>query len=207
MIYVPEHFRVSDESTLHEFMRRHDFASVVSRGQEGLTASHVPVLVRSSATGLVLAGHVARANPHWRLMDGRTPTLVMFHGPHSYVSPTWYETAPAVPTWNFGVVHAEGFAMANSDPAFMRGVVEELARRYESAGPEGWRPERLPADYYRNMLRGIVGFEMPVARLDGKFKLGQNRSAEDRRRTIAALEREGSSEAGLAELMRLRAGV
>ena len=125
-----------------------------------------------------------------------------------YVSPTWYETAPAVPTWNYGVVHAHGLPTANEDEAFVRGVLDELVRRYEGQRPNGWRPESLPTDFYDRMLRAIVAFEMPATRLDGKFKLGQNRSVEDRRRTIAALEREGSREAAwLAEFMRRRAGV
>ena len=208
MTYIPQHFRVSDEQTLQEFMRTYDFATVVSRSPDGLVTSHVPVLVRSSGPTLVIVGHMARANHHWRLMDGATPALAVFHGPHGYVSPTWYETAPAVPTWNYGVVHAHGLPTANEDETFVRGVLEELVRRYEGDRPNGWRPENLPTDFYDRMLRAIVAFEMPATRLDGKFKLGQNRSVEDRRRTIAALEHEGSREAAwLAEFMRRRAGV
>ena len=208
MTYIPQHFRVSDEQTLQEFMRTYDFATVVSRSPDGLVTSHVPVLVRASGPTLVIVGHMARANHHWRLMDGATPALAVFHGPHGYVSPTWYETAPAVPTWNYGVVHAHGLPTANEDETFVRGVLEELVRRYEGDRPNGWRPETLPTDFYDRMLRAIVAFEMPVTKLDGKFKLGQNRSVEDRLRTIAALENEGSQEAAwLAEFMRRRAGV
>jgi transcriptional regulator len=207
MSYVPSHFRAADEQALREFMRVHDFATIVSNSADGLVASHLPVLVRSAGATLVIAGHMARANPHWRLMDGATPALAIFHGPHGYVSPTWYETAPAVPTWNYGVVHAHGSPVANEDAAFVRGVLEELVRRYEGSRENGWRPDRLPADFYDRMQRGIVGFELPVATLDGKFKLGQNRSVEDRRRTIAGLENSGSPEAArLAEFMREAAG-
>jgi transcriptional regulator len=208
MIYIPEHFRVSDEHTLQEFMQTNDFATVVSSSPDGLMTSHLPVLVRSSGADLVIAGHMARANHHWRLMNGSTPALFIFQGPHGYVSPTWYETAPAVPTWNYGVVHAHGLPRAIEDDAFVRGVVEELVQRYEGTRPNGFRPESLPADYYDRMRRAIVGFEMPVTRLDGKFKLGQNRSVEDRRRTIAALEKDESREAAsLAEFMRRHAGI
>jgi transcriptional regulator len=208
MTYVPQHFRVSDEPMLLEFMQTYDFATVVSGSPEGPVASHLPVLVRSSGAHLVIAGHMARANQHWRLMDGATPALAIFHGPHGYVSPSWYESAPSVPTWNYGVVHAHGVPRANDDPAFVRGVLEELVRRYEGDRPQGWRMDTLPQDYYDRMRRAIVGFELPVAKLDGKFKLGQNRSAEDRRRVIAALARDGSREAEwLAEFMRQRAGV
>jgi len=208
MTYVPPHFRVSDEQALQAFMRTYDFATVVSSAPDGLVTSHVPVLVRSSGATLVIVGHMARANDHWRLMDGVTPALAVFHGPHGYVSPTWYETAPAVPTWNYGVVHAHGFPTANEDGAFVRGVLEELVGRYEGHRPDGWRPESLPTDFYDRMLRAVVAFEMPVARLVGKFKLGQNRSAQDRLRTITGLENEGSPEAArLAEFMRRHAGV
>jgi len=207
MSYVPPHFRVADEPALHAFMRAHDFATIVSHSPDGLVASHLPVLVRPAGAGVVIAGHMARANQHWRLMDGATPALAIFHGPHGYVSPTWYATSPAVPTWNYGVVHAHGRPAASEDAAFVRGVLEELVHRYEGNRANGWRPESLPADYYDRMRRGVVGFEMPVARLDGKFKLGQNRSVEDRRRTIAALEASGSPEAArLAEFMRGNAG-
>jgi transcriptional regulator len=188
-------------------MRAHDFATIVSNSPDGLVASHLPVLVRPAGAAIVIAAHMARANQHWRLMDGATPTLVVFHGPHGYISPTWYETAPAVPTWNYGVVHAHGLPVANEDETFVRGVLEELVRRYEGGRENGWRPESLPADFYDRMRRGIVGFEMTVTKLDGKFKLGQNRSLEDRRRTIAELENSGSPEAArLAEFMRHASG-
>ena len=207
MSYVPSHFRVADDQTIQEFMRTYDFATIVSTSPDGLVASHLPVLVRAAGASVVIAGHMARANQHWRLMDGVTPALAIFHGPHGYVSPTWYETAPAVPTWNYGVVHAHGLPVANEDAAFVRGVLEELVRRYEGNRENGWRPDSLPADFYDRMQRGIVGFELPVTKLDGKFKLGQNRSVEDRRRTIAELERAGSPQAArLAEFMRRGAG-
>jgi len=206
--YVPPHFRVADADALLEFMRTYDFATVVTGSRAGIVTSHLPVLVRTAGEGLVVVGHMARANPHWQLMDGATPAVAIFHGPHGYVSPTWYETAPAVPTWNYGVVHAHGLPTVNEDGAFVVGLLEELVRRYEGDRAEGWRMERLPGEYLARMVRGIVAFELPVARLDGKFKLGQNRSVEDRRRTIAGLERDGSREAAwLADFMRRRAGV
>jgi transcriptional regulator len=156
----------------------------------------------------VIVGHLARANDHWRLMDGATPALVVFHGPHGYVSPTWYEpTAPAVPTWNYGVVHAHGVPKTNGDDGFVRDVLEELVSRYEENRSGGWRPKSLPSDFYDRMVGAIVAFEMTATKLEGKFKLAQNRSVEDRRRTIAALENKGSEGQSLAEFMRRRAGV
>jgi transcriptional regulator len=206
--YIPQQFRVSDEQALHDFMQTYDFATIVSTSPDGMVTSHLPVLVRPSGPSIVIVGHLARANPHWQLMDGATPTLAIFHGPHGYVSPTWYATAPAVPTWNYGVVHAHGRPMVSEDPSFVRGVLEDLVRRYEGRRANGWRPESLPTDFYDRMRRAIVAFEMPVSRLEGKFKLGQNRSVEDRQRTIAGLESDGSREgASLAEFMRRHAGV
>ena len=124
-------------------MRTYDFATVVSSSPDRLVTSHVPVLVRPSGPTLVIVGHMARANHHWRLMDGATPALVVFHGPHGYVSPTWYETAPAVPTWNYGVVHAHGLPRANEDDAFVRGVLWEtgtLGAPGEAGASQGGDP-------------------------------------------------------------------
>ena len=198
---------MTDDLVLHDFMRRHDFATLVSASADGLVTSHVPVLTRIEGSALTVVGHVARANTHWQVMDGATPAVVIFHGPHGYVSPTWYETAPAVPTWNYGVVHAHGRPVVLNDEAFLRGVLDALVERYEASRPNGWRTQDVPSADYQRMLGAIVGFQMRVERLDSKFKLGQNRSVEDRRRTIAGLEAEGSPEAALlAAFMRQRSG-
>jgi transcriptional regulator len=208
MTYIPTHFRAADEPAMHAFMQRYDFATIVSHTPDGLVVSHLPVLVRRSADAVVVAGHLARANDHWRVMDRETPAIAIFHGPHGYISPTWYESAPAVPTWNYAVVHAHGRPVANGDEAFVRGVLAGLVERYEGSRPDGWRQDRLPGPFEAGLLRAIIGFEMPVTRIEGKFKLGQNRSTADRRGAIAGLEREGSPEAALlAEFMRTHAGV
>jgi transcriptional regulator len=195
-MYLPRSFRVEEQAAVVAFMRRHDFAAVVTGD---LTVSHLPVLVRETEHGLVIAGHVARANPHWRAMDGQSDALVIFQGPHGYISPTWYAAAtPAVPTWNYTVVHAHGKPRAREDAGFTAGVLEELTARYE--GTAGWSSRSVPPDYYRGLLDAIVGFELPVTRYEAKFKLGQNRSDEDRAAVAAALERAGARD--LAELMR-----
>jgi transcriptional regulator len=207
MTYIPEHFQVRDERALREFMGTYDFATIVSVSPEGPVISHAPVLLRSEGGKAVIAGHLARANPHWRLLDGAQPATIIFHGPHGYVSPTWYAAAPAVPTWNYGVVHARGRPAVREDGGFLRGVLDELARRYEGGRPDGWSARGLPAEYYERMRAAVVGFEMPVLDIEGKFKLGQNRSVEDRRRVAAALEKDGSPRAGeLAAFMRRWAG-
>jgi transcriptional regulator len=202
-MYVPEPFNVADDREVLEFVRRYEFATVVSSAP--LLATHIPVAVRRNVDGLVVFGHVARANPHWKVMDGTRESLVIFHGPHAYVSPTWYATAPAVPTWNYAVVHAYGRPRANEDPAFVEEHLRELLRRYEARRGQLWSLDELPADYRTRQLSRIVGFEMPVERLEAKFKLGQNRPRADRLGAIAGLETEGTAEAQtLAAFMRER---
>jgi transcriptional regulator len=207
-MYIPESFRVDDAKTVAAFMARYDFATIVTHSKDGsLLASHVPVLVRESEAGSVIAGHVARANSHWRSMDGESESLAIFHGPHGYISPTGYVTSPAVPTWNYAVVHAHGRPRAREDAEFIRGVVTELTERYESSRERRWDPAMVPAEYYDKLLGAIVGFEMQIVRLEAKFKLGQNRSADDRNGVITALEQEQAPAAReLAEFMKVYGG-
>jgi transcriptional regulator len=202
-MYIPESFRIVDEPEIEAFLQRYDFATIVTPAPETLIATHVPVAVKRDGPRLVLLGHVAKANPHWKSMDGTIESLVIFHGPHGYVSPRWYATSPAVPTWNYAVVHAYGRPQTREEPAFIEALLVDLLRRYEGSGSDAWRIEDLPVDYRSRQLSGIVGFEMPVLRLEAKFKLGQNRAAIDRARTIEELERKNSSEASnLAAFMR-----
>jgi transcriptional regulator len=203
-MYVPASFNVEDPPQIEAFLRAHDFATLVSPTAAGLMTTHVPLLPRRGPAGLVLVGHVARANRHWEAMNGASDDLAIFLGPHAYVSPSWYATSPAVPTWNYAAVHAHGRARAIHDPTFTRDVLIELVRRHE--GDTGLL-DALPPDYIESMLAAIVAFELPVERLEAKFKLGQNRSVEDRAGTIAGLERDASPEAAaLAAFMRRHAG-
>lgn len=138
-------------------------------------------------------------------MDGAVECLAIFHGPHSYVSPTWYVNSPAVPTWNYAVVHAYGKLRFREDRPFIETLLGDMVRRYESKRTEPWRIEDQPSEFRDRMLAGIVGFEMPALKIEAKFKIGQNRRPEDRRATIAGLEREQSDEGiALAEFMRAR---
>jgi transcriptional regulator len=157
-----------------------------------LWISHLPLLVRRRDGGAVLAGHLARANAHWHAMKGGAPTTAIFHGPHAYVSPTWYATSPAVPTWNYAVVHAAGRARVQDDQRFVDELVRELTETYEGRRAGAWSPQGLPADFAQSALTAIVGFEIAVDRLEGKLKLSQNRSAQDRLGVVAHLEAEGS---------------
>jgi transcriptional regulator len=208
-VYIPTPFRVDDRRIILAFMQQFDFAAVVSHSASaGLVASHVPVLIREVGSELHIVGHVARGNPHWRLMESQAESMVIFQGPHGYVSPTWYAASAAaattVPTWNYAVVHAYGTARVREDAAFIAGVVADLTRRYESGRDPGWSTEAVPEEAYGKLLNAIVGFEIPISRCEAKFKLGQNRSREDRDGAIAGLERESSPAAlELAKFMRL----
>src|SRR5450432_976159 len=188
-MHVPDSFRIDDEARIKTFVERYDFATLVSSTPGGIVATPLPLLVRRAPTGLILVGHVARANAHWRLLDGDAEALAIFHGPHGYVSPTWYANGPAVPTWNYATVHAYGRPRATEDATFTAELLRELVLRYEK-GADAWRIEGQPPHFIEELTAAIVCFEMPVDRWEAKFKLGQNRSAEDRAGTIAGLERE-----------------
>lgn len=197
--YIPQHFRVDDPDTLLGFMQAHGFADLVSTVDGALQVSHVPLLAERDGAGTFrLTGHVARANPHWQALERATDVAAIFWGPHAYVSPGWYESQPAVPTWNYAVVHAHG-RVRLMDEAELHHVVHELSAKYEAARARPWKLGDQPAAYVDAMLQHIVGFEMTVERLEGKFKLSQNRPGEIGR-VIDGLEREG--EPGLAAFMR-----
>jgi len=203
-VYIPTPFLVEDRKVIVAFMQQFDFAAVVSHSDTGFVASHVPVLIREVGSELHIVGHVARGNSHWRLMESQAESMVIFQGPHAYVSPTWYAVSPAVPTWNYAVVHAYGAARVREDATFIAGVVEDLTRRYEDQREHPWSTQAVPGESYEKLLNAIVGFEISVSRCEAKFKLGQNRSVEDRAGTIAGLERESSPKAlELAHFMRL----
>jgi len=203
-VYIPTPFLVEDRKAIVAFMQQFDFAAVVSHSDTGFVASHVPVLIREVGSELHIVGHVARGNSHWRLMQSQAESMVIFQGPHAYVSPTWYAVSPAVPTWNYAVVHAYGAARVREDATFIAGVVEDLTRRYEEQREHPWSTQAVPGESYEKLLNAIVGFEISVSRCEAKFKLGQNRSVEDRAGTIAGLERESSPKAlELAHFMRL----
>lgn len=201
--YIPQHFRVDDPAALERFVAANAFATLVSTGPAGISVSHIPFLVERGEDGrLRLLGHVARANAHWRELEGAAEVLVIFAGPHAYVSPGWYAHHPSVPTWNYAVVHAHGKARV-LPPVELAPLLDRLSRTYEDGQPDPWRMQSLPVDYTASMLEAIVGFEIAVDRLEGKFKLSQNRRREDIDRVAAALDAQGQEE--LASLMRAHA--
>src|SRR5882762_566366 len=153
-MYVPASFAVSDEKVLESFIERYDFATLTSSSSSGLVASHIPIMLRRSAGKAVLIGHVARANSQWRQFDGSAEGLAIFHGPHAYVSPSWYATSPAVPTWNYSAVHVYGVPRPLGEAALLD-LLDRLVSKYESHRERPWTMD-LPEDYRRKMVQAVV---------------------------------------------------
>ncbi len=186
-MYLPNSFQVTDSEQLTDVIRRFSFATLITTLDGVPFATHLPVLHRvQPGTAGVLVGHVARANPQWQHFANSTESLAIFSGPHAYVSPSWYETELAVPTWNYIAVHAYGVPRVIDDEAWLVALLDEMVERYESSRPQPW-PNQLPEDFRRNLLKSIVGFEMPIARIEGKFKLSQNRPAQDQANVLREL--------------------
>jgi transcriptional regulator len=202
MLYQPKAFEVQDSAALHALIEAHGFATLISPDAEDPPVSHLPLLLDRARGPLgTLIGHMARGNPHWQRLRSGPGALALFHGPHTYVSPSLYASHPSVPTWNYAVVHAHATAQVIEDPAVLEQMVRALVERYEGGRPQPWRMD-LPRDYMDGMLRGIVGFELRITRLSGKFKLSQNRPGDDAQRVAQALAEGGAADREVARLMR-----
>jgi transcriptional regulator len=193
-MYNPSSFRIDDRKTLHAFIRRFGFATLITGGA-GPTVTHLPLMLDADRGPLgTLIGHVARANPHWKADHSTNASLAIFHGPHAYISPSWYRSpAPAVPTWNYAVVHAAGRVSPMQEPDRILAVVRALSAQYEPTPLP--RTNQAVGDAETKLLGAIVAFEMPIERLEGKFKLSQNRAREDQVGAIEQLEKQGDAEA------------
>lgn len=199
-MYLPKHFEETDVNVLHQLVRAHPFGALVTLTQNGLEANHIPFLVQSDPAPYgTLHGHIARANPLWRDVSPNVQALVIFQGPQTFISPSWYpskkETGKVVPTWNYAVVHARGQIRVMDDPVWVRAHVEELTNRHEAERPAPWKVTDAPADYIEKMAGAIVGLEIPIVQLVGKWKVSQNRSPRDREGVIEGLRREDSDAA------------
>ena len=204
MIYLPDVFHETDLDALHALIQCYSFATLISPDSLEPMITHLPLLLdRGRGAQGTLIGHFARANSHWRTLQERPEAIAVFHGPHAYVSPSWYGVHPSVPTWNYAVVHAAGRARLMHEPQALEHITRQLVETFERPRPEPW-PMALPQDFHQRMLGGIVGFEIEIAQLSGKFKLGQNRTLDDRRRVATTLEAGSAAEQELAALMRAR---
>jgi len=200
-MYLPAHFAETRPEIMHALIAAHPLGALVTLGGDGLTANHVPFELAPEPAPLgTLRAHVARANPVWKAFSCDVDALVIFQGPQAYVTPTWYEaTKPAtgqvVPTWNYCVVHAHGPLRVIDDREWLRAFVTRLTQRFESTRPQPWSIADAPADYLEKQLAAIVGIEISIARLEGKWKVSQNRPAADRAGVVRGLRAENSADA------------
>jgi transcriptional regulator len=206
-MYLPAHFAESRPEVLAALIRSHPFGLLVTQNHDGsVDANSIPFVLDPGAAGTpgVLRGHVARANPLWQTARGEVDSLVVFQGPQGYVSPGWYpskaEHGKVVPTWNYVMVQARGALRPIDDPEWLRAFVTRLTERHEGERAAPWAVSDAPADYIETMLRAIVGIEIELASLTGKWKVSQNRPAADRAGVIAGLLREGGDGALAAEV-------
>lgn len=207
-MYLPQHFEESRVDVLHGLIHAHPLGALVTLTSRGLDANHIPFEVDPEPAPFgTLRGHVARANPVWRDVSRDVEALVIFQGPGTYISPAWYptkqETVKVVPTWNYAVVHVHGTPRFIDDRAWLRAFVETLTNRHEAPRRDPWHVTDAPADYIDKQLGAIIGLEIPIVRLVGKWKMSQNRPAQDRDGVVEGLRQEGGQAgAAIADLLR-----
>jgi transcriptional regulator len=205
-MYLPKHFAEEDIAELHALMRANPLATLVSQGPDGLDANHIPLLLADAGPYGTLRGHVARANPLWKAGSVTGEVLVVFQGDERYISPSGYATkaehGKVVPTWNYTAVHAYGELQVIEDPDWIFGQISALTATHEAALPQPWAVTDAPADYIQKMLGAIVGIEITITRLLGKWKVSQNQPAANQASLIAAFEKAGDPMAGLIRARR-----
>lgn len=185
-MYTPPSFKEEDPEVIHAMIRSNNFGILFTSGPQGPMATHLPFTLEVGAGGATLVSHMARANPQWKDLDPGVEVLVVFGGPHVYVSPSWYLEKVAVPTWNYAAVHVYGAPRIVEDPEALRSQVTRLVRDHEGGRPDPWDPANAEPRM-ESLLKAIVGFEIPVARVEGKMKFSQNRSREDQEGVVRGL--------------------
>ncbi len=206
-MYLSKDFKEERVPVLHEAIRQTRLGTLVTLGADGIEASHVPMLVDPEPQPFgTLKGHIARANPQWRRAAREVPALAVFLGPDAYITPAWYETkrrnGKVVPTWNYVAIHAYGPLTFYEDADRLLALVTQLTETHEAGRDQPWAVSDAPKDFIAGMLKAIVGFELPIARLEGKWKMSQNRPAADRAGVVAGLTREGGpTEAAVADIV------
>ena len=205
-MYQPPHFREERPDVQHALIRAHPLGLLVSAGPGGLMANPVPFMLHADLGERgTLRCHVSRANPQWRELESVEECLIVFQGAQEYITPSWYETkretGKVVPTWNYATVHAWGKPQVIQDADWLRANVESLTRTHEGARPAPWAVNDAPAEFVAAQLRGIVGIEVPIARIEGKWKVSQNRTEADRASVAAGLQEQGEASAPMAALV------
>jgi transcriptional regulator len=205
-LYVPKHYDETRIDVLHGLIGAHPLGVWVTLAESGLVANHIPFLVeRERGAYGTLVGHVARANPIWRTASTSMASVVIFQGPEGYISPSWYpskkEHGRVVPTWNYAVVHAHGLPRVVHDTGWLRGLVERLTVKHESGRPVPWKVSDAPPAHLAKSLEAIVGIEIPIDRIEGKWKMSQNQPAADRQGIVDGLR--SQDDAGADAVARL----
>jgi transcriptional regulator len=206
-MYVTPLFKEEDLPVLHDAIRQSGLATLVTLGADGMEASHVPMLLDSEPAPFgTLHGHMARSNPQWQRASASGHALAIFLGPDAYISPSWYatkqETGKVVPTWNYVAIHVYGAVRFFDDADRLYAHVTKLTERQEMRRAAPWAVTDAPEDYIRGQVKRIIGFEMPIARIEGKWKMSQNRPAQDRVGVVEGLVREGGpAEAVVAKIV------
>ncbi len=199
-MYTPKLYREEDRARILEFLRQNEFATLVTFDGEKPTASHLLMEVVEDGDRLLVNGHMSRANPQWKQFEANIEVLVIFHGPHTYISPTWYDHVN-VPTWNYQAVHVYGKPRIIEDREASYRLLNNLIERHEAASH--YRLEMLPQDFVEKEMKGIVAFQIEVTKIEANYKLSQNRNDEDYRNIVAKLdERDDEMSRGVAEAMR-----
>jgi transcriptional regulator len=209
-MYIPPCNAETDLASLQSLIAAHPLGAWVTQSSTGLTANHIPFLIdRSRGPFGCLRAHVARANPIWRELSAGQESLVIFQGPQSYITPNWYPThsssGQVVPTWNYVLVHARGIAQVHQDPDWILKAISDLSAQQEAGQASPWKVADAPADYIERLARAVVGIEIPLDSLIGKWKLSQDEAHADRLGTVAGLnsQRDANSEA-MADLVQSR---
>jgi len=199
-VYIPEFNREEDRATILAFMRANPFAILVSNIDSVPFATHLPLLIEDAGDHIVVQGHMAKANAHWKSMKEGEESLIIFHGPHAYISPSLYENRESVPTWNYAAVHVYGEPTLFTDEESLRATLHRMVDTFESSYMAQW--SGLSDQYQSRMMKHIVGFDIKVKRLEAKFKLSQNRTKGEQSRVIQALNQSKDSNiSGVAQLM------
>jgi len=198
-VYVPKHFEETRLDVLHGLIKSHPFASLVTLGSDGLIVNHVPFMIDPTRGEFgTLRAHVARANPLWQQFSTAVESVVIFQGPQAYISPTWYpskhEHGKAVPTWAYAVVHAYGLPRAIEDAAWLLNMVTELSNVHESSQALPWKVSDAPQEYINRLVERIVGIEIPISKLIGKWKVDQPKPTPDKLGAVAGLESRNTDE-------------
>jgi transcriptional regulator len=199
-VYIPEFNRQEDRAATLAFVRANPFAILVSNADGVPFATHIPVLIEEAGDEIVVRSHMAKANPHWKSMKEGTESLVIFHGPHAYISPSLYEIRESVPTWNYAAVHIYGEPTLFTDEGALKETLHRMINTFEASYMAQW--SQLSEQYQSRMMKHIVGFEIKAKRIEAKFKLSQNRTKGEQARVIQSLgQSKDANASGVADLM------